>query len=378
MHIIEQLPLGGGAENLLLVLAKNIDRSKFNLTFCCLRSGGYIADRLKAEGFNVFCFGNYRLRHLYKKVFDVIKLIKVEDINIVQTHLIEGNLWGRICAYLSRLPLVCKTEHSMLPEVWKNGTIKDRVRLTIDRILDRVSDCIIYVSESQMRIINQGKHYPHKHIVIHNAIDEKRFIVDKTRDSIRRLHGFSSEDVVIGIVGRLVPHKGHDYLFEAVKSVKEKHDGIKILVIGSGPEEARLKRLVKASGLDALFLSDRDDVPELMKSMDIYVQPSLRETFGITIAEAMFSGLPVVATRIGGIPEVVADGETGILIPERDSDALKNTLLRLIENPDMAKNMGERGRDVAASKFSGQRYARDMENLYISLMKKKKQRAYGH
>lgn len=375
LHIIEQLPRGG-AENLLLVLARNIDRTRFNLSFYCLRRGGYIADSLKEEGFKVVCLDNYRMRHFYKKIRDIVRLINTECPDIVQTHLIEANLLGRMCALFSRAPVVCKTEHAFLSRLWVNPTLKQRAYLFIDRILDKFSDCIIYVSDAQRRIINRGKYDPLRHIVIHNACDERRFSIDKPRESTRRLYGFSSKDIVIGTVGRLVPHKGHDYLFKAVKKVRKQYDRVKIIVVGNGPEEERLKKSVKALGIDVLFLSERKDVPELMKAMDIFVQPSFWEPFGITIAEAMSSGLPVVATNVGGIPEVVLDGETGILVEPKDSDAIVDALLRLIENPDLAQKMGERGRDVALSKFSGQRYAKDMERLYTYLIEERKPRRF--
>lgn len=375
LHLIGELPLGG-AENLLLVLARNIDRTRFNLSFCCLRRGGYIADRLKEEGFKVVCLDNYRMRHFYKKIRNIVGLINAECPDIVQTHLIEANLLGRICALFLRVPVVCKTEHAFLSRLWVNPTFKQRAYLFIDRILDKCSDCIIYVSDAQRRIINMGKYNPLRHIVIYNAFDGKRFSIDKPKEGIRRLYGFSPKDIVIGTVGRLVPHKGHDYLFEAVKKVRKKYDRVKIIVVGSGPEEERLKRSVKTLGIDVLFLSERKDVPELMKAMDIYVQPSFWETFGLTIAEAMSSGLPVVATNVGGIPEVVLDGETGILVKPEDSDAIADALLRLIENPDLAQKMGEKGRDVAFSKFSGQRYAKDMERLYTSLIEERKTRRF--
>ena len=381
LHIIERLPLGG-AENLLLVLARNIDRSRFNLSFCCLRDGGYIADRLKEEGFRVVCLQNYRMRHFHKKIIDIVRLIKAEDIDIVQTHLLEGNLWGRIGAHLSHKPLVCKTEHAVLAGSWTNGALSNKAYLITDRMQDTFSDCIIYVSEFQRRLVNMVRYsnpsIHSKHIVIHNAFDEQRFTVKRTRESTRGLLGFSDNDIVIGTVGRLVRHKGHDFLFEAVKEVRKRHSRVKMLVVGSGPEEVRLKDLAHASGVDTLFLYDRDDVPELMKSMDIFVQPSLREAFGITIAEAMYSGLPVVATNVGGIPEVVTDGETGILIPPIDSEAIAKALIYLIENPHIAKEMGRKGKEVVQSKFTGEIYATKLEKLYISLLRDKKSTKKGN
>ena len=369
LHIIEQLPLGGGAENLLWTLGRNISRNKFNLIFCCLNNDGYIVDRLKDKGFKVVFFGHYRLRHFHKKIIDVMRLIRTEKVDIVHTHLLLANKWGRMFALLSNQPKICKSEHATFLEFWKNGTTRSRrLYLILDDILDRFTDCIICVSNAQREIMTGRKSNPDKYVVIHNAFDEKRFLINNDKTSIRNTYGFSDQDIVIGTVGRLFFSKGHNIFLKAVKEISETYLEIKVLIIGNGPEEAKLKKLAETLGLEVLFLSNRDDVPQLMRAMDIYVQSSFHEAFGITIAEAMFSGLPVVATNVGGIPEVVKDGETGILVPPRDSKALSKAITTLIENPEMAKSMGEKGRAVAASKFTGERYARDMEKLYASLM----------
>ncbi|MBI3596517.1 MAG: glycosyltransferase [Nitrospirae bacterium] len=358
LHVIERLPLDGGAENLLLVLAKNIDRSKFNLIFCCFIDGGYVAERLVDEGFKVVCLGNHRKRYFYKKIIELVRLMKADKIDIVHTHLILANMWGAVGAYMSKVPVICKTEHGIMTDL----------RTNCNRILDKFYSRIIYVSKSQREIFKGETYDPLKHVVIYNAFNEDHFAINKPRENIRSLYGFSNDDIVVGIVGRLVLQKGHDYLFIACKEIKNIYRGIKMLIVGSGSEEIRLKELARVFGLDALFLSGRNDIPELMRSMDIYVQPSLEEPFGIAIVEAMYSGLPVIATGVGGIPEIIKDGETGILVPPQDSKALANALLSLIENPGLARTMGERGREVAASRFSGRRYAMDMERLYSSLV----------
>jgi glycosyltransferase involved in cell wall biosynthesis len=234
--------------------------------------------------------------------------------------------------------------------------------------LNRFTDCIIYVSEAQRKIIQSGGHALPKHIVIHNGFDEKHFTVNKTGESIRKFYGFSEDDIIIGIVGRLVRQKGHEYLFEAVQKVKEKYSGVKLLVVGAGPEEFRLKELARNLQLSVVFLSGRDDVPELMRAMDIYVQPSHCEPFGISILEAMFSELPVVATDRGGIPELVQDEETGILLPSQDPQGISDAILRLIEDRTLAKRMGTRGREVVKTQFSGRRFAKSMEKLYTSFI----------
>jgi len=368
LHVIEQLPFGG-AENLLWTLGRNINRNNYNLIFCCLKTGGYIADKLQDEGFKVVCFGNYRLRHFFKKTIDIIKLIRTEQVDIVHTHLLMANKWGRIIALLSKHPKICKSVHDGYLEFRKKGILNNRTSyLILDKLLDRFTDRIVFVSNAQKEIITRGKNNINKHVVIHNAFDEKRFLINNTRAIVRNTLGFLDQDVVIGSVGRLVFIKGYNYLLKAVKEISETHLEIKVLIIGNGREKTKIKKLADTLGLEVLFLSDRDDVPELMMAMDIYVQPSIHEPFGITIAEAMYSGLPVIATNVGGIPEVVKDGVTGILVPPMDSKALSEAILYLIKNLTLAKSMGEKGQDVAVSKFTGERYARDMEKLYTSLI----------
>lgn len=357
LHVIEQLPVGGGAESLLLTLATNINRNRFNLVFCCLNEGGEIADKLRGEGFRVQCLQNYRIRHFYRKIRDIVELAREEQIDIVHTHLILAITWSLVAALISRVPVLCRTEHGIL-------TDKKTRR---NQMLDLFFDCVIYVSESQRRDF-KGEHYdPSTNVVVLNAFDEKRFQLSESRGAIRASYGYSVNDIVIGSIGRLQNIKGQEYLFRAAEDLAKRCSSIKILLVGSGPDETRLKDLARSLRLNVLFLSNRYDIPELMRAMDIYVQPSLEESFGISIAEAMYTGLPVVASKVGGIPEVISEGETGILVPPGDSKALKDALLKLVEDPGLAKSMGEKGKQLAASRFGGERYARDMERLYSSL-----------
>lgn len=370
LHIIDQLPIGG-AENLLLTLARNINKDRFNLIIGCLNKEGYIAERIKEEGSKVICLEVPRFRYSYKKVFHLIKILKSERIDIVHTHLYQADFWGRLISFFVRVPIVCRTEHGN-GNSFKNKPLLYRMAeyLGINRILDNISDAVIYVSETQKKDFVKIGRSTNRGFVIYNAIDERLFLTSKSKEYIRACNGFSSSDILIGIIARLTAYKGHKFLFEAMEEVSRKCANVKLLVIGSGDEEHNLRELVCKLTLkkNVLFLGLRKDIPELMKAMDIFVQPSLLEQFGITIAEAMFSGLPVVATNTGGIPEVVKDGETGILVPPRSSEALAEALLRLIQNTKLSKNMGEKGREIAIAKFTGHRYARDIEKLYVSLM----------
>lgn len=368
LHIIGQLPLGG-AENLLLTLARNIDRDKFNLIIVCLNDEGYIAERIKEEGFNVICMGQSRNTH--EKLFRLMKLIKFEKIDIVHTHLYQADFWGRLISFFMKV-IVCRTEHGNI-DSFKNKPFYCRASeyLGINKILDNISHAVIYISEAQKKDFSKIRNTNGRPIV-YNAFDERGFFESKNKEYVRAYEGFSPNDILIGAVSRLTVHKGHEFLFRAMKEVtkKQKHICAKLLVIGSGDEEHNLKELAYKLNLEKniLFFGVRKNIPDLMKAMDIFVHPSLFEPFGITIVEAMYSGLPVVATNVGGIPEIVKDGETGLLVSPRDYGALADALLRLIEDPAMARSMGENGRAEALLRFSGRRYAGDLERLYFSLI----------
>lgn len=370
LHIIGSLPLGG-AENLLLTLARNTDRTKLSLIFCCLNSGGYIADSLRDEGVKVICLGGYRFRHFHKKMLDLAQLIKSEKIDIVHTHLIEANLWGRIGAFIARTSIVCKSEHAILPELWIRPTFKQRIYRFTDRVLDYFTDMIVYVSEYQRNVLTNGKHDMSKHLIISNAVDKKRFTLSMSKPDLRNQYGFDSSNIIIGTVGRLVRDKGHEYLFKALKQVNDAKIATQLLIIGDGPEENRLKNLARELGINVLFLSKRHDIAELMRCMDIYIQPTLRESFGIAIAEAMYSSLPVIASDVCGIPEIIQNGITGILVEQKNPAGIADAILDLVKNPAKADELARRGRESIVAKYTGGIYAEKVGRLYETVMERK-------
>jgi len=372
LHIIKELPLGG-AEMLLLTLSTYIDQSRFNMSVCCLDEEGYIADQIKQEGIKLFCLKEPRFRYSYRKIIKLVKILRSERIDIVHTHLRDANLMGRLIALIFRVPVICKTCHDYQGSNERKQATRYKGYFKLNILLDYLTDMIIYISNYQ---INSFKKRELARCVIPNAILMKRFHVSTdTRSMKRKELDISSNEILIGSVGRFHKIKGQKYLLYAFQNLRNTKLDTKIhlLFAGKGDEESQLILLADKLriGQDTMFIGKSESVSELMQAMDIYVHPALSEPFGIAIAEAMYSGLPVVATKIGGIPEVVIDGETGFLVPPRDSKALSEAIITLIENPEMAKRMGEKGLEVAKSKFSGERYARDLENLYASLMNEK-------
>jgi len=185
---------------------------------------------------------------------------------------------------------------------------------------------------------------------IYNGIDTNAFAPDKAVwHQLRAEFGISESTCVIGIVGRLDPIKDHATLFQAFAALHSRHSETRLLVIGDGPERTRLEAL---AGVGVQFLGNRLDVAAVLQALDVFVLPSLNEGISNTILEAMATGLPVVATNVGGNPELVQDGVTGILIPSSDAPALSAGLLNYVTNPALRQAHGQQGRARAVQHFS--------------------------
>jgi glycosyltransferase involved in cell wall biosynthesis len=206
--------------------------------------------------------------------------------------------------------------------------------------------------------------------IIYNGIDLNAY--NPIRDEpLRDELGIKAGRIAIGIIGVFDRCKGHIYLFEALKQlVTEGRDNIVCLVIGDGRERDDLKKYVVTSGMEdnVVFLGYRDDVQKLLKVIDIVVIPSLQESFPRVALEAMAMKLPVIATEVGGLPEAVVNGRTGIIIPAGDSGALSEAVKCLADNPGLRNDMGSAGRKRVEEKFSLGRNIQSTEDLYLELI----------
>jgi glycosyltransferase involved in cell wall biosynthesis len=186
------------------------------------------------------------------------------------------------------------------------------------------------------------------------------------RGQVRREFGIPPASPVVISVGRLDSVKGHIYLVEAAARVREAVPNARFLLVGSGPEESRLRRraaeLNMGDGL--IFAGLRHDVARLLAAADVAVLPSLYEGFGLAAVEAMAAGMPVVGTRVGGLPEVIVDGETGLLVPPASPEGMAEAVIRLCRDADLRRRLGDAGRERHAQRFTLDRMIREFENIY--------------
>lgn len=361
LYVIWSLGLGG-AEQVVINLAKGLDKTRFNPVICCLNDRGNFAGKLENEGIKVIAL-NKKYKFDLRIINKLITVIKQNNIKIVHTHLWGANFWGRIASILSGIPVIIATEHNI--DTWKKI-----YHLVLDKWLSHWTDRIIVVSNSVKEFyVGKARVNPAKTSVIYNGINAE--IYEFAMDN-REEFGIKNEETVLGIIGRLVPQKGHQYFLLAFKELLNTHN-IKGLIIGSGPLEDELKQFSQHLGLDGniIFTGLRQDIPQLLKTIDILVMPSLREGLPIVALEAMASGVPVIATAVGGNPELIKNGFNGILVSPQDLKALIKGVSSILEDKNLAKRLIENARNRVREYFSIEKMVKETEGLYEEYLNKK-------
>lgn len=270
-------------------------------------------------------------------IWRFISIIQKEKIDIVCTNIEKDNrsagIAARICGkkVIQRVGLVTDLRNSF------------KFRFMQAAVIDNIVVPCNYIKEGLKRLswLKQEKI-----VVIHNGKDLRKYQPNKSYCEVREELGVYEKTVLLCVSSQLAKTKGHQYLLEAFSLLKKRYGDIKLIIIGQGPLREELECKAKALGLDnsVIFLGHRNDINRVVDAADIAVLPSLEEGFPNTVVEYMALGKPVVATNIAGIPEVVADRETGFLVPPADSKKLAEALERLINDKEVREKMGNNGR----------------------------------
>ncbi len=358
LYLITELDVGG-AERVVYEIATRLDRDRFEILVAYLTGSGEVGGWIEGKGIKVWRRPAGEKPGV-RTFWWLLKLLKKERPDILHCHLFHANIVGRVVGRAARVPFVISTTHVMET---------DRVyRLWLDGLSSLLINKEVCVSHSVRHFVRRAAHIPYRKLItIHNGLDFDRFQVEVDIQGKRRELGLERFADIVVCVGRLHRQKGQAYLIRAAAEVLRKHPDTGFLFIGEGPMRDELRGLVSRLKLEknVLFCGFRADVPEVLNACDIFVLPSLWEGFGLAAAEANASGLPVLATRVDGLPEVVIDGETGVIIPPSDAGAIRDVLLELLGNPEKRKKMGDSGREWVRENFS------------VGLMVKKTEALYG-
>jgi glycosyltransferase involved in cell wall biosynthesis len=231
---------------------------------------------------------------------------------------------------------------------------------------------LVTVSEANKRFLTEQVGIPSKRIeVIPNGVPVDVSAPAATLSALRDSLNIEPHHKVVGAVGSLYPIKGHRYLIDAMPAVLSRFPQTVCVIVGQGGLREELEALASRLGIaqHLRLLGHREDVHDLLSICDMFVLPSLSEGMPLALLEAMAAGLPAVATRVGGVTEVVDDGKTGLLVPAEDSGALAASIVNLLDNPLLAKELGEAARHVAASRFSLAGMVRAYEGIYSELIR---------
>jgi glycosyltransferase involved in cell wall biosynthesis len=350
----------GGTETHLLELASGIDRSKFDVVVCSLKSGGCLVEELLHRGVRVVNLagaGKFDVRVLFR----FWKLIRQERPDVVQSFLFWANLSARLVRRLSkRVRVVCSYHDEIVSE--------GRLVRIIDRLTFRWSDGVVCCSDAVRRSVSACLGAPAaRQTIIPFGIDVGRFAASDraTREEL----GLRVDGPIVGTVCRLVePKKGLSVLLQSVALLKGRSGDseCQLLIVGEGPARASLEALSEELGLAnrVRFAGARRDIPRILPLLDVFVLPSFYEGFGIAILEAMAAGKPVVATTVGGVPEFVAAGETGLLVEPGNPAAIAEAIACLLGDREQARQMGLRGRTRVAQQFQMTTVVRQHEQIY--------------
>ena len=361
LYLIATLDIGG-AERQLVELVKRIDKKKFNPIVCCLTRGGPLEQELKEIRVEYFILGK-KFKFDFSVIFKLITILKQKNIHILHTWMFTSNFFGRVSGIFSRVPIIIASERGV--DRWKN-----KFYLLIDWALSCFTDRIICVSKGVRNFYNRYANISlSKLITIYGGIELNNRI--NINEQKKEEFGFKKGSTVITTIGHLVSYKGIKYMLFAAVKVINNFPGVRFLIVGEGPDENRLKKLVKKLNIsqNVIFIGLRRDIRDILSITNIFVLPSLIEGLPNVIIEAMLAGKPVIATNIPGNDELVVDQETGLLVHPKDANSLASAIITLLENPEMGKKMGLSGEKRIKKHFSINKTIRKTEELYETLIK---------
>ncbi len=349
----------GGAERQALELVKGIDRARFRMSVCAMRAGGTLHSAFAQTGAPVVVLRK-RMPADPIRLLELVCLLRRERVDILHAFLTPQIVWGYVAARLAAVPVfIPSVRNTELDEpAWWAPILK--------YVLGR-SPVIHVNAEATVRYLKQqGLADPERAEVIPNGIDISRFGPHIPRGKYRRRLGLDDNALLVGTVGRLVPQKNITLFLHMAREVTERGGLVHFVIAGDGPLREELKRQAGNLGIGEYvhFVGEIGDVPSLMTDLDIFVLSSDWEGMPNVVAEAMAAQVPVVATAVGGTPELVQDGRTGLLVHPRRLADLTNAVLELLGDEKRRAQIASEGRSRIEQNFTVERMVSRVQDLY--------------
>lgn len=326
------------------------------------RPVGQFVEEARRRGLNLHLL-NQRARVDPGLVLQAQRIVRSHHINLVQTHGHKTHLIGFFLHAIWGTPWIAFA-HGYIQGDWRVSLYN-----WVDRSVLRYADRIVTVSDSMTRLLVQQHHVPRGKIrLIHNAVQLDAAGHSEEAD-VRARHAISPHAKVVGVIGRLSPEKGQLVFLKAMKIAIQACPDVRALLVGDGEDRASLEQYVRDNGLTdyVVFANYRDDVTEYYRILDLLVLPSISEGLPNVVLEAMSCGVPILATSVGGVPEIL-DGTNGALVLPGDSDALAQRMIELLRNDSLRATLGVEGRRSLHPRFSPEHRARQIVAVYQELL----------
>lgn len=372
LHLITRMIIGGAEWNTLYTV-KLLNRERYVPFLACgpqTGAEGSLIEATRALGVPVMVVPDL-VRELHpvkdgKVIGQLIRLYRATKADIVHTHASKAGLVGRLAGWLAKVPRVIHTVHGFaftapIPE-WQK-----RLYIALERAAARWCDTLIFISPA---LIEEARRHnigdPSQYVLIPSGIDLRMFRESPRFRDIKRRELSLNGEPVIGTIARIVREKGYEALLHAARRLKAKGYNFVLVWVGDGPDRPHMEALARELGVaDRVIITGmRSDVPAWVGCFDLFVLPTLWEGMGRVFLEAQAAGVPVIGTKVGGVPDVVMDGKTGFLVPPNDPESLSEALERLLVDARLRQTMGQAAQAFVDERFSVDEMVRAIEAVY--------------
>lgn len=361
LHLLVSLPVGG-AEDLVVAIVKGLDPERFDVQAATIGPAGVIGKELRRAGYQVHSLGlDIRDVPDLKIVFRLRRLLRDLRPDVLHTHLYHPNYYGRLAALGLGLKGVVASVHN----VYTRTKFHRRVW---NFLLGWTTDCILAVSPAVFHDILVYDAVRRSRLrLLANGINLAALAVPESREEAKAQLGVAG--LCLGTVGRLEEQKGHAFLLQALPALVAEFGEATLLLAGDGRLRPTLEQQARDLGVahHVRFLGTRRDIPTIYRALDVFVLPSRWEGLPLALLEAMGAGLPVVATGVGGVKDVIRDGVNGRLVPPRNPEALAAAVMEIVRRPDRGQVLGDQARNTVKEHYSQEAMLEKLAALYLEL-----------
>ena len=353
---INSITIYGGGEVWMITAMKEFIKRGYDVTLVCKNEAAIIHHSIEAgiETIPINISGDLNPLTIFK----LYNIFRKKSVNVVIANTGKDlRLSGMAAVFLKNIKVIARQGIDY--------PLKNNIRYKI--AYNNLADKIVANSEATKSTMLKSAPWlkAERVKVIYNGVNPDLYKRERTKD-LRNKFGFSEDDFVIGFVGRLSIQKGIIYALEGFKIINEKHNNVGLLICGDGELKSDVEKFISENQLEQkIHLAGfRKDIPDIMKTIDILLTPSLWEGFGIVLIEAMASGKPCVAANTSSIPEIVEDVVNGLLVPPEDSQSIAESLIRMISNPQLVRQMGQAGIETVEKEFTIEKMIKEYESIF--------------